>query len=73
MLSKLVVFVLALTVVGCFYSQSKQILNLENKVESLESDIKTVNEILDEFDEVFILLIEEIRKQKSYNLANYYK
>ena len=73
MLLKVILFVLALTIVGCFYSQSNQILNLENKVESLESDIKTVNEILDEFDEVFILLIEEIRKQKSYNLANYYK
>jgi cell division protein FtsL len=73
MLLKLILCVLALTIVGCFYSQTNQILDLENKVESLESDIKTVNEILDEFDEVFILLIEEIRKQKSYNLAKYYK
>jgi len=69
MLLKVILFVLGLTIVGCFYSQSNQILDLENKVESLESDIKTVNEILDEFDEVFILLIEEIRKQTYHNFT----
>ena len=73
MLSKLILFVLALTVVGCFYLQTQQTINLENKVELLESDIVNINETLDEFDEVFILLIQEIRQQKSYNLAKYYK
>ena len=69
MVSKLILFILALTVVGCFYLQSQQILDLENKVESIESDIKNINEILDEFDEVFILLIEEIRKQTYRNFT----
>jgi len=69
MVSKLILFILALTVVGCFYLQSQQILDLENKVESIESDIKNINETLDEFDEVFILLIEEIRKQTYRNFT----
>ena len=69
MVSKLILFILALTVVGCFYLQSQQILDLENKVESFESDIKNINETLDEFDEVFILLIEEIRKQTYRNFT----
>ena len=73
MLLKVIVFVLAITVVGCFYLQTQQTIDLENKVESLELDIENINETMDEFDEVFILLIEEIRKQKSYNLAKYYK
>lgn len=73
MLSKLILFVLALTVVGCFYLQTQQTINLENKVELLESDIVNINETLDEFDEVFILLIQEIRKENSQNLAHYYK
>jgi hypothetical protein len=73
MLSKLILFVLALTVVGCFYLQTQQTIDLENKIESLESDIVNINETIDEFDEVFILLIQEIRKENSQNLAHYYK
>ena len=73
MLSKLILFVLALTTVGCFYLQTQQTIDLENKVESLESDIVNINETIDEFDEVFILLIQEIRKENSQNLAHYYK
>jgi hypothetical protein len=73
MLSKLILFVLALTVVGCFYLQTQETIDLENKIESLESDIVNINETIDEFDEVFILLIQEIRKENSQNLAHYYK
>ncbi len=73
MLSKLILFVLALTVVGCFYLQTQETLDLENKVESLESDIVNINETIAEFDEVFILLIQEIRKENRQNLAHYYK
>ncbi len=73
MLSKLILFVLALTVVGCFYLQTQETIDLENKVESLESDIANLNKAVDEFDTVFILLIQEIRKENSQNLAHYYK
>jgi hypothetical protein len=73
MLSKLILFVLALTVVGCFYLQTQQTIDLENKIESLESDIVNINETIAEFDEVFILLIQEIRKENRQNLAHYYK
>ena len=59
---KIILFILATTVIGCFYLQSQQIRNLENKVESLESDIEEINETVDEFNEVFIILIKEIKK-----------
>ena len=73
MLSKLICFILAITVVACFYLQTQQTIDLENKVESLESDIANINKAINEFDEVFILLIQEIRKEKSYKMAQYYK
>lgn len=59
---KIILFILATTVVGCFYLQSQQIRDLENKVESLESDIEKIRETVDEFNEVFIILIKEIKK-----------
>jgi hypothetical protein len=73
MISKLILFLLAVTVVACFYTQTQQTIDLENKVESLESDVANLNETVDEFDRVFILLIEEIRQQKSHRMAQYYK
>ena len=59
---KIILFILAATVIGCFYVQSQQIRDLENKVESLESDIEKIRETVDEFNEVFIILIKEIKK-----------
>jgi len=73
MISKLILFLLAVIVVACFYLQTQQTIDLENKVESLESDVANLNETVDEFDRVFILLIEEIRQQKSHRMAQYYK
>lgn len=73
MLSKLICFILAITVVACFYLQTQQTIDLENKVESLESDIANINKTIAEFDEVFIILINEIRKEKAYKMAQYYK
>jgi uncharacterized membrane protein (Fun14 family) len=73
MLSKLICFILGITVVACFYLQTQETINLENKVELLESDIENLNKAINEFDEVFILLIEEIRKEKAYKMAQYYK
>ena len=73
MLSKLICFILAITVVACFYLQTQQTIDLENRVEALESDIANINKTIAEFDEVFILLIEEIRKGPNRNLARYYK
>jgi len=73
MLSKLICFILAITVVACFYLQTQETIDLENKVESLESDIENLNKAINEFDEVFIFLIEEIRNGSNRNLARYYK
>jgi|TARA_B100001093_G_C26658463_1_gene940720 hypothetical protein len=73
MISKLILFILSVTIVACFYLQTQQTIDLENKVESLESDVANLNETVDEFDRVFILLIEEIRQQKSHRMAQYYK
>ena len=69
MISKLILFILSVTIVACFYLQTQQTIDLENKVESLESDIANINKTIAEFDEVFILLIEEIRKQKGHRMA----
>jgi len=73
MISKIILFILSVTIVACFYLQTQQTIDLENKVESLESDVANLNETVDEFDRVFILLIEEIRQQKSHRMAQYYK
>ena len=73
MISKLILFILSATVVACFYLQTQETIDLENKVESLESDIENLNKAINEFDEVFILLIEEIRNQKGHRMAQYYK
>ena len=70
---KIILFILAATVIGCFYLQSQQIRNLENKVESLESDIEEINEKVIQFDTLFIILINEIKKQRGYKMAHYYK
>jgi len=73
MLSKLILFILSVTIVACFYLQTQETIDLENKVESLESDIQNLNKTINEFDEVFIILIEEMRKQKGHRMAQYYK
>lgn len=62
MILKIILVILLLTIIGCFYSQSQQILNLENRIELLESDIEECNKKLNTFDEVFIILINEIKK-----------
>ena len=62
MILNIILFILSLTIIGCFYSQSQQIINLENRIELLESDIEECNKKLNTFDEVFIILINEIKK-----------
>ena len=73
MISKLIVFLLAVTIVACFYLQTQETIDLENKVESLESDIANINQTINEFDEVFIILMKEMQQQKSHRMAKYYK
>lgn len=62
MILKIILVILLLTIIGCFYSQSQQILNLENRIELLESDIEECNKKLNTFDDIFIILINEIKK-----------
>ena len=73
MLSKLICFILAITIVACFYLQTQETIDLENKVVSLESDIANINQTINEFDEVFIILMKEMQQQKSHRMAKYYK
>ena len=73
MISKLILFILAVTIVACFYLQTQETIDLENKVESLESDIANINQTINEFDEVFIILMKEMQQQKSHRMAKYYK
>ena len=73
MISKLILFILAVTIVACFYLQTQQTIDLENKVESLESDIANINQTINEFDEVFIILMKQMQQQKSHRMAKYYK
>lgn len=62
MILKIILVILLLTIIGCFYSQSQQIINLENRIELLESDIEECNKKLNTFDDIFIILINEIKK-----------
>ena len=73
MLSKLICFILAITIVACFYLQTQETIDLENKVVSLESYIANINQTINEFDEVFIILMKEMQQQKSHRMAKYYK
>ena len=73
MISKLILFLLAVTVVACFYLQTQETIDLENKVAALESDIANINQTINEFDEVFIILMKEMQQQKSHRMAKYYK
>ena len=73
MISKLILFILAVTIVACFYLQTQETIDLENKVESLESDIANINQTINEFDEVFIILMKEMQQQKGHRIAQYYK
>jgi len=60
--SKIIVCILTITIISCFYLQSKEIIDLENKIETIESNSKEVNKMLYEFNEIFLLLIEEMDK-----------
>lgn len=62
MILKIILFILSLTIIGCFYSQSQQIINLENRIESLESNAEECNKKLNTFDDIFIILVNEIKK-----------
>ena len=62
MILKIILVILLLTIIGCFYSQSQQIINLENRIELLESDIEECNKKLNTFDDIFIILINKIKK-----------
>lgn len=62
MILKIILVILLLTIIGCFYSQSQQIINLENRIELLESDIEECNKKLNTFNDIFIILINEIKK-----------
>ena len=73
MLSKLICFILAITIVACFYLQTQETIDLENKVVALESYIANINQTINEFDEVFIILMKEMQQQKSHRMAKYYK
>ena len=73
MISKLILFILAVTIVACFYLQTQHTIDLENKVAALESDIANINQTINEFDEVFIILMKEMQQQKSHRMAKYYK
>lgn len=66
MILKIILVILLLTIIGCFYSQSQQIINLENRIESLESDIEECNKKLNTFDDIFIILINEIKKSNRF-------
>jgi hypothetical protein len=69
MISKIVFFTLAITVASCFYLQSQKIHDLENKVELIESDIEDINENLMRVNKIFIIIIDEIKRQRSYTIA----
>lgn len=62
MILKILLLLLALIISFCFYSLTEQVINLENRVELLESDVEECNKKLNTFDEVFIILINEIKK-----------
>ena len=68
MILKILLLLLALTISFCFYSLTKQVINLENRVELLEIQIEVHGSELNRINTLFHLLIDKIL-DNSYNLT----
>lgn len=68
MILKILLLLLTLTISFCFYSLTKQVINLENRVELLEIQIEVYDSELNRINTLFHLLIDKIL-DNSYNLT----
>lgn len=68
MILKILLLLLVLTISFCFYSLTKQVINLENRVELLEIQIEVYDSELNRINTLFHLLIDKIL-DNSYNLT----
>jgi hypothetical protein len=63
---KILSIALSITIVACFYFQSQQIIELQNRVESLQSNMNKSNENFKSINIIFRILIKEIQKTSNF-------
>jgi hypothetical protein len=63
---KIILITFVITISACFYFQSQQILELRNRVETLEAQGKKADENFKTIDTIFRIIIKEIEKTSKF-------
>jgi hypothetical protein len=63
---KIILITFVITISACFYFQSQQILELRNRVETLEAQAKKADENFKTIDTIFRIIIKEIEKTSKF-------
>ncbi len=63
---KIILFILSLTVIGCFYSQSQQIIELKHRIEILEKESVENTKRFKETNNILKIIIKEIQRTSKF-------
>lgn len=63
---KIILFILATTVIGCFYLQSQQIIELKHRIEILEKESVENTKRFKETNNILKIIIKEIQRTSKF-------